>query len=354
MSNNRQFEIRFEGRFADGQMLPVATLSQVLSAMQRAVHLLAMQYEDVSVRQRERVNKIVEAKYPLLCSLPKPGSFIVPVEIGDPTVALFAMDDVEAVSELFSDCCSFISRGDKSGLSAKIPDIARRDRFVEAVRTMSPSQGSGIKAGISQLAGTFRVSLDTLHERGKSCLSTAADPERQVRTVTGRLSEIQFDERKITLVYPVTNRELVCIYNEAVEELLLERPRELIQITGEIILDDNDQPKKIVNVESIAEVDLSPFYLQSIEYAGRAFEFIKPLELTPELDETQQLYCLENPELGIDVYAYTRDQLDVELKEQLAFLWDTYALAADGELTGAAIAVKQNLLVTLREVRCAA
>jgi hypothetical protein len=193
-----------------------------------------------------------------------------------------------------------------------------------------------------------------LHERGKSCLSTAADPERQVRTVTGRLSEIQFDERKITLVYPVTNRELVCIYNEAVEELLLERPRELIQITGEIILDDNDQPKKIVNVESIAEVDLSPFYLQSIEYAGRAFEFIKPLELTPELDETQQLYCLENPELGIDVYAYTRDQLDVELKEQLAFLWDTYALAADGELTGAAIAVKQNLLVTLREVRCAA
>ncbi len=354
MSDNRRFEIRFEGRFADGQMLPVATLSQVLSAMQRAVHLLAMQHENVSVRQRERLNKNVEAKYPLLCALPKPGSYVVPVEIGDPTVELFALDDVEAVGQLFSHCCASISAGDSTGLSAIIPDNARRDRFVEAIRAMSPSQGSGIKAGISQPSGTFHVALGILHERSKSCLSTAADPERQVRTVTGRLSEIQFDERKIKIVYPANSRELDCTYSEALEEMLLERPRELIQVTGEVIMDENDLPKKIINVESIEEVDLSPFYLRNIEHAGRTFEFGKPLELTPVLDESQQLYCLEKPELGIDVYAYTRDQLDLELKEQIAFLWDTYALAADEELTGAAIAVKYNLLAVLREVPGAA
>ncbi len=91
----------------------------------------------------------------------------------------------------------------------------------------------------------------------------------------------------------------------------------------------------------------STFKLRSIEYAGRTFEFSKPLELTPELDEAQQLYCLEKPELGIDVYAYTRDQLNLELREQIAFLWDTYALSADEELTGAAIVVKQNLLAKI-------
>ena len=32
MSDKRQFEIKFEGRFADGQMLPVATLTQVLGS----------------------------------------------------------------------------------------------------------------------------------------------------------------------------------------------------------------------------------------------------------------------------------------------------------------------------------
>ncbi len=88
----------------------------------------------------------------------------------------------------------------------------------------------------------------------------------------------------------------------------------------------------------------------NITYNGRLFEFTRPLELTPEFDETTQLYCIEKPELGIDVYAYTRDQLDLELREQIAFLWDTYAMAADEELTGAALAVKQNLLGVLREV----
>jgi len=354
MNDKRRFEIRFEGRFADGQMLPVATLSQVLSAMQRAVHLLAMQHENVSVRQRERISKTVESKYPLLCSLPKPGSYIVPVEIGDPSVELFALDDVEAVGDLFSTCCESIATGDTSRLTGAIPDHSRRDRFVEAIRSMSPAQGSGIKAGISQPGGLLKVALETLHERSRTCLSSTADPERQLRTVTGRLSEIQFDDRKIKLVYPANNRELECTYSEALEEMLLERPRELIQVTGEVIMDENDLPKKIINVGNIEEVDLTPFYLQSIEYNGRIFEFLKPLQLTPELDETQQLYCLEEQDLGIDVYAYTRDQLDVELKEQIAFLWDDYAQAPDEELADAAIRLKQNLLAAVREVPRAA
>ena len=101
-------------------------------------------------------------------------------------------------------------------------------------------------------------------------------------------------------------------------------------------------------------LDLFTFYLQTIEHAGRIFEFSKPLELTLELDVTKQLYCLEKPELGVDAYASTRDQLDLELGEQVAFLWDTYAMAADEELTCAAIVVKQNLLAALREVPSAA
>jgi hypothetical protein len=78
------------------------------------------------------------------------------------------------------------------------------------------------------------------------------------------------------------------------------------------------------------------------------------LELTPDLDETQQLYCLDYPVLGINVYAYTRDQLDLELREQIAFLWDSYAMADDAELTESALRLKRNLLAILKEVTDAA
>ena len=95
----------------------------------------------------------------------------------------------------------------------------------------------------------------------------------------------------------------------------------------------------------------SLFYPQKIVHGARTFEFLHPLELAPTLDEeTRQLYCLEQAKLGIDVYAYTRDQLDLELKEQIAFLWDTYVQAPDEELAGAAITLKRNLLQALREV----
>ncbi|MEI7670834.1 MAG: hypothetical protein WCK00_01845 [Deltaproteobacteria bacterium] len=110
----------------------------------------------------------------------------------------------------------------------------------------------------------------------------------------------------------------------------------------------------IVNVESIVEVDLSPFYLQTLEHSGRTFTFTKPLVLIPDLDETKQLYCLEYPTLGIDVYAYTRDQLELELWEQIAFLWDNYALDNDAELTEAALHLKKNLLDNLKEITDAA
>ncbi len=350
MDANRQFEIRFEGRFANSQLLPVAALAKVLEAMQRAVHLLAMQHEKIEVRQRDRITKEIEVKYPLLCSIPKPGSYIVPVEIGDISLNLFAKDDIEAVGGLFTDCCQYIATGDKASLSKNIPDTIRRDRFVESVRSMAPSQGSGIKAEIFQPLGQFRVSLESLHTKSKECLSTAADPERLVRTITGRFSGIDFDARTIKIVYPANDRELACSYVEALEEMLLDYPRELVQVTGEITFDLNELPSKIFNVEAIDVIDLSPVYLDTIELGTRKFELTPTLELTPELDETKQLYGLENTTLGIDVFAYTRDQLIQELKEQLVFMWDSYALADDGELTDAAQQLKKNLLQALKEV----
>jgi hypothetical protein len=355
MENKRQFELKFDGRFADSHLLPVATLTKVLDEMQRAVHILAMQQEKVSIRQKERINKTIEAKYPLLCKIPAEGSYMMPFEIGDPTTGLFDVEGIENVCSLFTDCCTLLAAGDKAGLAEKIQDQSRRDLFVKAARNMAPSQGSGIKVALFHTGSSFHVSLNTIHERGKSCLSSAVEVEQQeIRVVTGRLTGIQFDERKITLVYPITKKELSCFYTESVEDLLLERPRELIQVTGQIILDDNEQPQKIVNVDSIVEIDLSTFYLKTIEYSWREFIFNKPLELTPFLDETQQLYCLEHAELGIDVYAYTRDQLDSELREQIAFLWDQYALADDEDLTESALALKNNLLTALKELADAA
>lgn len=39
-------------------------------------------------------------------------------------------------------------------------------------------------------------------------------------------------------------------------------------------------------------------------------------------DDTEQLYVVEKPEIGLHVFSYTREDLIHEINEQLAMLWE--------------------------------
>ena len=78
------------------------------------------------------------------------------------------------------------------------------------------------------------------------------------------------------------------------------------------------------------------------------------MTLDVELDDTKQLLYTVQPGLGIDVFAPTRDALLAELQEQLAMLWNEYALAADDEFDQPARQMKQALLAQFAEVPHAA
>jgi hypothetical protein len=70
-------------------------------------------------------------------------------------------------------------------------------------------------------------------------------------------------------------------------------------------------------------------------------------------DESGQLYRVEDPGLGIDVFAQTREQLADELAEQIIFQWDTYAREDPKRLTPAARRLRAALLARLRESQLA-
>lgn len=87
------FELVFSGEIA----VPAVVLNHVLEGMQRAIHLLAMDYEKVEVRQKERISRDIERKYTLFCMPPQSGSLVVPTVIGDPNADLFAPEDIKTV-----------------------------------------------------------------------------------------------------------------------------------------------------------------------------------------------------------------------------------------------------------------
>jgi hypothetical protein len=70
-------------------------------------------------------------------------------------------------------------------------------------------------------------------------------------------------------------------------------------------------------------------------------------------EESGQFYILKHPELGIDVFARTREELSDELAEQLLFQWDTYAQESPDRLSRGARQLREALLTRMWEVELA-
>lgn len=340
-------ELRFEGRLADQGQVPASVLTLVLQGLQRTIYLLALEEERVEVRQRERISGEIEQRYVVMCAPPKAGSLTIEASLGDPASAFFGRDEIQSVSTRFAGVCGALATKDRQALSTLLPDRTRRQRILEAMRKMVPKKGTGIRFSISNGKTIFQ---STQVERGIKSLSISGQDEESVRIVTGSLSKIDFDGRELTLVYPPTNRELRCHYTESIEELLLENPRELIQVSGKVILDEEDHPKEIRDVDDIRELDLSPFFLSEIVLRDRVVRFRKTAVLEPSLDESKQILCLEDQTIGIDVCGFSRDELDEALTEEIDVLWHEYALASDESLSPKALELKRNLRDRIEEV----
>ena len=348
-NQGQKMTIQFTGRIAEKHRVPAAVLNQVLSGLQRAIHLLAMQQEEVEVRQKDRVTGKLEDKYVLLCEAPVPGSLLLPVILGDPQSDLFAAADIKEVSTHLENFFQAVENQDKAEIRRIMPDKGRRKRLMESFSKMIPKGSTGIQVQMGWNGKPFMHSqrlAPALRD-----LSLPVDPAEELQTVTGRLVRIDFEDRKVTIFYPPTGRVLECIYEESVEEMLLDRPRELIQVTGVIRLDERGMPYKIIDVEEIHELVLSRFHREIVEIpeSESILVFDPPLVLEPELVEDDQLICLRDEALGIDVFAPTTEDLANSLNQEIQMLWRSYAMEDDASLSPKSLELKRNLLNRIRE-----
>ena len=323
--------------------VPVDVLTQALTGFQHLVLLFAVQAEGRAVRQRLRLPEELRSRYLLRCSPPKPGSFVVSARVGD---AQADMIPDPRIAEVMGNLQSFTRaavRSDRDEIINLVADSRLRLKMLNGLATLAPAAGSGYRFSFRNSVGDEIPIEETLPARIKGLLSPPEE-EEELHTVTGLLDEISFSEHKLTIIYSPRNRSLDCFYKEEIEPMLFENRRDLIQVTGRVVVDEENHPKKIVDVEAIRELDLSPFVLKEVEETGLKIRFRKPLVIEPRLSESQQLICLEHEPLGIDVFAPTRAEVFEELKEQLIMLWREYAEEEDAALSEPAQKLKAVLL----------
>ncbi len=169
-------------------------------------------------------------------------------------------------------------------------------------------------------------------------------------TLTPELKQAveQAGDSPVRLMDPETHRAYVLVSAEVFERLLAEEGRREQDVLPRVAkANDTARRDEVLRAEP---TDLSPMVFDRIEWRGRQLEIDPPLVLEPTLDEESgQLYTVIDQDLGIDVFATSREQLVEELAEQLLFAWDAYARRAPENLASAARRLRDALLSRIRE-----
>lgn len=345
---SKDISFHFKGGEANAHTLSVDYVINLLEGIRDLSYLTVAQQGGTAYNERFRPSKQIKDSIVIRCKPAEIGSYAQTLTFDTTEPSLLPEYDPEVVcskvKSFFVDLAH--NAGDK--IEQAFPNSKLRLRAIKSVRKAIPPADSVVYVDVDDDPA---ISSRSIHINSALMIEAVQNVvEDYMTVVTGRLTRIDFDQKKLVIQHPVTRRFLDCYYNEEVEPMLLEHPRELIQVTGNVVMDENDMPKEISDVVGIHEVDLSPIEVAFIEADGLKLRFKQPTSLRPELDDSEQLFVLRDTGLGLDFFAYTRGEIVADIQSEIVFLWKEYALADDAVLSDEALSLKRNILTRLEEV----
>ncbi|MDR2438176.1 MAG: hypothetical protein LBE12_02240 [Planctomycetaceae bacterium] len=347
-----QIELRIFDLSEDDHFVDIETLTKILQGLQKIVIDIAK--DELNISPSDKIPKETRQLFSVRCGIPKAGSYKIPIEFGLYDSFLYENEYHEVtkkVGEKIKQCFYSLGLEGTDNQFLAITNSILRHRVYSNFRTFIPQVGAKWQLEIS---GTRYNQEIRLNNKTIQKLKRFQEDEKNSmivnQTVTGHLVKMDFESRCITLKYPPTKTELKCYYTDELEVELFQNRRELLQVTGNVTYEHNrETPKKITDVKDIQFLDLSDFILTSFQYEGAKLKFKKPLVLSPQLTESCQFMTLQEPELGIDVIAQTREELWEELSAEIETQWEHCAKQPDKKLGKELIKQKNNLLAMIEE-----
>jgi hypothetical protein len=344
----KKLEFHFKGGSAEDHQLPIEFMINLLNNIRELTYLIIAQAQGVLFNERFKPSKQIKDSCIIKCELPQRGSYAQAISF-DYTGQGLCQDTIKPFEKI-EETLRFIADADDSKIIHSFPNVKMRSRALSCIRQALPQSDSNVYVEIAN-ANANMIDSRVIQKNITAIIDrTQAVVEEYMAVVTGYLTSIDFAEKKIVVIHPVTKRSLDCFYNEEIEDMLFENRRQLVQITGMVMLDENDQPKRITDVVSIQEIDLSPIEFDCIDYEGKKLCFKNRLVLVPELDDSEQLYTISYPEFKLVTFAYTRQEITDNIKSDIAYLWYEYAKASDDTLTEDALELKRKMLLSIEEL----
>ncbi|MFO0959233.1 MAG: hypothetical protein U0800_17685 [Isosphaeraceae bacterium] len=341
----RSNELAIVGAETADHTVPVEVLSRALEGLQRIIYLMAASGQELPISDRFKPSSDLRSRYTLRCGVPRASSFAVPLHMSRTESMLFPEPDplvgslsvMKALAEgRWNELNRFFSRPQYLG------------RVLGEVREILPRAGERWSLRIR--VGGEGVDLNHATFRSLNSYLGSGAAEDATMTVTGDLLKVNIEAQSLIIRYPPTRQEIRCQCEATVFDTVMKNYNVPIQVTGQYTLDRKGHPISLTGVSRVEPIDLSAMVFSEARWGGRALRLAPHLTLIPSMDEDSgQYYTLRSEELGIDVFAWTRDKIADEFAEQLMFQWDVYAKASPEKLSRGARRLRQALLDRVRE-----
>lgn len=351
--NERSFLIKVGGAAVEQGQIPFMLLSQILRGVQETIYILASAAVEYDFRQRARIPKELQQACELRRVFERQGSYELVAAVAAPQAAGGIADIGLLCKERFLDILDCLTTAAhpqemQACLRDILPDSTYMRRVVRSISSYCPKQGEPWNIGIGRSFESPLFPLtDGLRTAIQQNLSVAMTEDR---VLIGELVHIHTDENRMGIFYAPAQRVITGTYEEELEDFVINKLREKIQVVGQVQLDGRGIPDKIINITEINEVDLQSLELQEIDDGEVRIVFKAPLVLQPELDEDAREISISCPELNIIASGISREEAVNEFENDFIWLWKEYVLTEMDALSSDARKMVERLRTMAKQV----
>jgi len=343
----RELDLTFRGQLAEDGQIPVSQLINALSKVQLILHFIAMETQGLTYSSRIQVPRKIKESYRLIFSGSGHCCFQTHLGLGDVTSNLFFAISIDETLAKFRSLNEHLERSDSSSLIADFPDAGYREHILCAIKDILPDEESGYTIGLREksedysLFNSARIRPEFV-ELHYDKARIQAENKRRNGKVIGKLTDINFIQRRITVLDLVSKCKVTVQYEPDSERELVEMRRKLVRVTGLVVYGHSDKPKEVVSA-TITNMNTDNYQLKWL-YDGSSKTLLKsPIDIKVKYNSDLEMLCAENKVLNIDVCAFSRDELEEEIQLEMASLWRTYVQEEDKNLTSDAQKLKNTL-----------
>lgn len=358
---NKRFEpdmyIRFFSKQREVDRIPISYLTKSLLSLQKVINLIALCAEETQLADNSRIPTKILNRDSLECYIPETGSYVIPLALSFPEDS---SDIVSFVHTELRHLFRAIAEENLTKLKDLFPHKLVRDGLIRELKNMLPNARSKMLIELQSKTGSSvfqqrQSTLNFLREitqiRHNNQIDDSASNASEIEdTLIGTLIGIDFENKILTLRHPESSRQLSCKYPPEHESILTQSGDQLIQLIGKILYGENEVPNKILAINAIKSIDMTPIEISSFKSNGHTVTASRTVSLNPQLDDSKQYFVLADNKFDIHLVSTTRDELIDVLLDEFDVMWRYYACAKDANLTEGALSLKRKMLEVFRQL----